>query len=65
MKVKVIKRAELESIDEKEETARKAPKRIRLAEKVEKWVSDIHEKAEAESRISFEQLFEADPGSST
>jgi len=64
MKIKVIKRAERESLGEKQISLPKEPKRRRITQAVEKWVADIRERSEAESRISFEHLF-ANEGSST
>ena len=58
MQIKVIKRAERESLGNTESSVKKAePKRRRITQAVEKWVADIRERSEAESRISFEHLF--------
>jgi hypothetical protein len=65
MKIKVIKKAELEALGEQQETAKKTPERPRLKRVVEKWVAEIHERAEAEERISFDNLFHTNPESST
>ena len=65
MKIKVIKKAELESLGEQQESVSKEPKRPRLKVAVEKWVAEIHERAEAEERISFDNLFHTNPESST
>ncbi|HTH52115.1 MAG TPA: hypothetical protein VL501_09290, partial [Pyrinomonadaceae bacterium] len=62
MKVKVIKRAEIESLGEQPQRATKRSKRRRIAEKVEKWVADIRRKSDAESRISLDELFHAGEG---
>jgi hypothetical protein len=62
MKIKIIKRAEQTALSDMPPTA---PKKRRIAEKVEKWVEDIHTKSEAESRLSFENLFHPSPKSSS
>lgn len=68
MKVKVIKKAELESLGERQQSAQnkpKMPKRRLIAAKVERWVADIRKKTEAESRVSLDDLFTAGEGSTT
>ena len=65
MKVKVIKKAELESLGDQPEPVRKTPKRRRIARAVEKWVADIRKKSEAESHVSLDQLFHTDKEPST
>lgn len=65
MKVKVIKKAELESLGDTQKTVKKTPKGRRMARAVEKWVADIREKSEAESHVSLDQLFHTDEEPST
>ncbi|HTH51792.1 MAG TPA: hypothetical protein VL501_07660 [Pyrinomonadaceae bacterium] len=58
MKIKVIKRAERESLGQQQTSIHKAePKRRRIKRAVETWVADLRERSDAESRISFEHLF--------
>jgi len=58
MNIKVIKRAERESLGQQQTPTHKAePKRRRIKKAVETWVADLRERSEAESRISFEHLF--------
>ena len=64
MKIKVIKKAELESPGAKKKV-RKTPKRRRIARAVEQWVEDVRAKTEAEEHISLDQLFQNPPGSQT
>ncbi|MFL6375424.1 MAG: hypothetical protein ACJ73D_12210 [Pyrinomonadaceae bacterium] len=59
MKVKVIKKAERESLGEQQASAPKVPKRRRIKLAVERWVTEIHEKAAAEDRIAFNNFFNA------
>ena len=68
MKVKVIKKAELESQAEQHESHREEPKPRRVAravEKVEKWVAEIRERSEAETQIALEHLLHPDSKPST
>ena len=66
MKVRVIKKAELESqAAEKEETPRKEPKRRRVAHAVEKWVAEIRERSEAETQIALDNFLHPDSKPST
>jgi hypothetical protein len=65
MKVKVIKKAELESLGDEPKTARKEPKRRRLARAVEKWVADIRQRSEAEEHTAIENFFHTDEEPST
>jgi hypothetical protein len=65
MKIKVIKKAELESLSEEPVRTPKRSKRRLLAAKVEKWVADIRKKADDDSRVSLDDLFSAGEGSST
>jgi hypothetical protein len=60
MKIKVIKKAELESLGQGQETVPKPAKRGRIKQAVEQWVAEIHERAEHEDRISLDQLFHPD-----
>jgi hypothetical protein len=65
MKVKVIKKAELASLADKQETVSKVPKRRRIKRAVERWVAEIREKSDEESHVSFDALFQTNPESST
>lgn len=65
MKVKVIKKAELESLGDESKPVRTEPKRRRLARAVEKWVADIRKKSEAEEHVAIENFFHTDEEPST
>jgi len=65
MKVKVIKKAELESMNDHQENPPKAPKRRRLKHAVEKWVAEIRERTDAETQITLEHLLHPDSKPST
>jgi hypothetical protein len=65
MKVKVIKKAELESMADQQENSAKAPKRRRLKHAVENWVAEIRERTEAETQVTLEHLLHPDSKPST
>jgi hypothetical protein len=65
MKVKVIKKAELESLAHDAETPPEVPKRRRITRVVENWVAEIREKSDEESHISFDALFQPNQDPST
>ena len=56
MKIKIIKRAELEA-HTNSHAAEPQPKRRRITREVKRWVAEIRERTDAESRISFDALF--------
>ncbi|MBV9242082.1 MAG: hypothetical protein JO314_08735 [Acidobacteria bacterium] len=64
MKVKVIKKAELESLGEQSESIPAKPKRRRLKQAVEQWVEEIRAKTEAEEHVILESLLHPETGSS-
>jgi hypothetical protein len=66
MKVKVIKKAELESLaDQQQQNATKTPRRQRIKSAVEKWVAEIRERSEAETHVALEHLLHPDSEQST
>ncbi len=65
MKIKVIKKAELESQADEQETASQPPKRRRLKSAVEKWVAEIRERSEAETHATLENLLHPESKPST
>jgi hypothetical protein len=64
-KVKVIKKAELESLADRQQAPGKTPKRRRLKSAVEKWVAEIRERSEAETQVTLEHLLHPDSKPST
>jgi hypothetical protein len=65
MKIKVIKKAELETLGDEPKPTRKESKRRRIARAVEKWVADIRKKSEAEEHTAIENFFHTDEEPST
>ncbi|GEM_PF-7057382 len=54
MKIKIIKR---DDIKPEENSSKSVSPRRKIYRAVEKWVTDLKTRTEAESRLSFEQLF--------
>lgn len=65
MKIKVIKKAELESLADEQEKPPSTHKRGRLKHAVEKWVTEIRERTEAETQATLEHLLHPDSKPST